>query len=339
MKAIIPCFTAMLAIGAATSTADAAVITVGAGGGYDFTTLAAAVGAAQANDDIRIAAGTYLNDFATVVIPLTIEGVGGPVVLQDTILIPNGKAILVIWADVTVRNITFSGAHVFDGNGAGIRAETGNLIVDGGTFLNNQDGILSAGDPTANITVLNSTFIGNGAGDGFTHAIYAGAIDTQTVANSTFAGTLVGHDIKSRAHVTVITNNVLDDGVSGTPSYAIDIPNGGVATITGNTITQGVNTNNPAMIAYGAEGDIYAVSSLFIANNTFVNTLPHGSVGIFNHTADVLAVLQNNTFIGVETPLRGPGGTPAPAPEPATASIFGLGLAGMAIRRRRAAVI
>ena len=242
MKAIIPCFTAILAIGAATSTADAAVITVGAGGGYDFTTLAAAVGAAQANDDIRIAAGTYLNDFATVMIPLTIEGVGGPVVLQDTVPIPNGKAILVTQADVTVRNITFSGAHVFDGNGAGIRAETGNLIVDGGTFLNNQDGILSASDPTANITVLNSTFIGNGAGDGFTHAIYAGAIDTLTVANSTFAGTLVGHDIKSRAHVTVITNNVLDDGVSGTPSYAIDIPNGGVATITGNTITQGVNT-------------------------------------------------------------------------------------------------
>ncbi len=52
----------------------AAIITVGAGGGYNFATLAAAVAAANANDNIRIAAGTYLNDFVTINVPLTIEG-------------------------------------------------------------------------------------------------------------------------------------------------------------------------------------------------------------------------------------------------------------------------
>ena len=60
--------------------------------------------------------------------------------------------------------------------------------------------------------------------------------------DSDFQGTLVGHDIKSRAALTTVTGNTLDDGVTGTTSYAIDISNGGVATITSNTITQGADT-------------------------------------------------------------------------------------------------
>jgi hypothetical protein len=107
--------------------ASAAVITVGTGGGYDFTTLSAAIAAAQANDNIRIAAGTYVNDFATINFPITIEGVGGIAVLEATVLIPNGKGILVTNANVTVRNLEFRNARVVDENGAGIRAQLGHL--------------------------------------------------------------------------------------------------------------------------------------------------------------------------------------------------------------------
>ena len=56
-----------------------------------------------------------------------------------------GKAIWVIAGDdVTVENITFSGARVPDQNGAGIRAEGKNLTVRSSRFYDNENGILAA---------------------------------------------------------------------------------------------------------------------------------------------------------------------------------------------------
>jgi len=110
--------------------AFAAVITVGTGGAYDFDSLAGAVATAQANDQIRIAAGIYVNDFAAIDIPLSIEGVGGIANLQATIPIPKHKAILISNADLSIRNIEFRGARVPDQDGAGIRAHAGDLIIE-----------------------------------------------------------------------------------------------------------------------------------------------------------------------------------------------------------------
>ncbi len=310
--------------------AHAAVVTVGAGAGYDFATLSSAIGAAQANDTINIAAGFYVNDFATINVPLIIQATGGIAVLDANIPIPNGKAILITNADVTIKNIEFRGAAVADANGAGIRVQAGNLIVDGSIFRDNQNGILAAPAAATTVTISNSTFDNNGqSGDGTTHGVYVGAIDALIISGSTFSGTIVGHDIKSRAANTIITDNILDDGVSGTTSYAIDISNGGVATISGNTITQGVNTQNPAMIAYAPEGGTYAINSLFVANNIFVNFLLSGSVGVFNHS-EVSALLQDNTFVNVTSPLLGPGeivnNNSTSVPEPTTLSLMGLAL-------------
>ncbi len=321
------------------ASAQGAVITVGAGGGYDHATLSAAIAAAQANDTISIAAGLYLNDFASITIPLTIQGTGGVAVLKASILIPNGKAFLITNANVTIRYLEFQGAAVTDENGAGIRAESGNLVVENSTFRDNENGILSAGNPTATITVTGSTFINNGlGGDGHTHGIYAGTISTLTVSDSTFAGTNIGHDIKSRAANTIVTNNILDDGVSGTTSYAIDIANAGVATITGNTITQGPNTDNKTMVSYGAEGT-QVTNSLNVANNNFVNFASPTTIGVFNHTS-VIALLTDNTFTNVTLPLVGPGQivtTPqASVPEPGAFLLLGLGLAGFVFLRRPA---
>jgi hypothetical protein len=38
----------------------------------------------------------------------------------------------------------------------------------------------------------------------------------------------------------------------GTPSYSIDLPNGGIANIEDNVIEQGPNSQNPYIIAYGS---------------------------------------------------------------------------------------
>lgn len=333
------------------SAAQAAVITVGSGGSY--ARLSDAIANAQANDEIQVAAGLYADDFATITVPLTIVGVGGLAVLQQVnAAIPNEKAILVTRADVTIRNLEFRDARVPDGNGAGIRHEVGDLTIIDSVFRNNQDGILAGNIAGADILVRGTSFIGNGAGDGQTHALYVNRIDSLTVEQSIFDGTLIGHDIKSRAAVTTVLDSILDDGVTGTASYAIDLSNGGVGRIIGNTITQGANTDNPSMIAYGPEGDLYSLSSLLVQNNTFINLRPGSSVGVANFTQTVSAQLCGNTFQNVATPLSGPGQIssqcddpgpgpdpgpdpgPTPVPAPGGLALFGLALGGLALLRR-----
>ena len=101
----------------------------------------------------------------------------------------------------------------------------------------------------------------NGAGDGITHNLYVNEIALLTITDSYFhdvnmpglqASDPAGHEIKSRAEDTVITNSRIFDLNSGA-SYSIDLPNGGNATITNNVIEQGPNTQNPYIIAYGEE--------------------------------------------------------------------------------------
>lgn len=325
-----------------------AVITVGVG--KDYATLNAAITNAQANDEIRIDAGVYINDYSTIIVPLTIVGVGGIAVLDANAPIPNGKAILVTRANVTIRNLEFRDASVPDRNGAGIRHELGDLTIEDGIFRNNEDGILGGDGATIDVVVRNSSFIDNGFGDGFTHGLYLNNIASLTVEDSDFSGTLVGHDIKSRAATTIVRNNILDDGVSGTTSYAIDISNCGIAEIVGNQIAQGPGTQNPSMVAYGAEGCTKAVNSLLVENNSFINTKPGTSIGVNNFSA-VVAVLRGNTFGGLATNLRGPGvfvgpgqdpdptdpTDPTAVPAPMSLALLGFGAAALAMFRRKPA--
>ena len=142
-----------------------------------------------------------------------------------------------------------------DGNGAAIRYEGGSLTLNNDYFHNNQDGMLAAADPNGTITINNSEFAFNGAGDGKTHNLYVNDIALLTITDSYFHDANVGHEIKSRAEDTVITNSRIFDLLS-TASYSIDLPNGGNATISNDVIEQGPNTQNPNIIAYGEEGSL-----------------------------------------------------------------------------------
>ena len=59
-----------------------AILTVGAGG--EFQTIAAAVAASQDGDTIDVAAGTYTNDFLEFSDSITLQAVGGMVVIDAT---------------------------------------------------------------------------------------------------------------------------------------------------------------------------------------------------------------------------------------------------------------
>ncbi|MHB1204648.1 MAG: hypothetical protein ACYCZX_03695, partial [Rhodospirillaceae bacterium] len=204
----------------------------------------------------------------------------------------------------------FDGARVREddgNNGTGIRGEAGNLNVDGCSFTNNQDGILGNAIPGAVVTVTNSTFNGNGANDGYSHGMYINEVAELVVTGSTFDGTKGGHDIKSRALVTTVTNSTLDDGVTGTTSYALDFPNGGVVTVDKVVVNQGTRTQNGAMVAYGAEGSLKAVNSLTVTNSTFTNQYRAPSAAAVYNFSSIPAKLANDDFQKVPIALRGPG--------------------------------
>ena len=302
-----------------------ATITVGSG--EQYSTISAAVAASSSGDTIDVDAGTYTNDFPTISQNLTLQAVGGAVTMVATQDPPNGKAIIDeggAGVNITINGFDLSGAQVPDGNGAGIRYEGGNLTLNNDTIRDNQDGLLSASDPNGTITINGSTVTNNGTGSGSTHNIYVGDIANLTVQNSTITAAAVGHDIKSRAENTTITNNTIEDGPNGTSSYEIDLPNGGNTNIQGNVIEKGPNAQNPTAISFGEEGSVHANSSLTVQNNTMLNDdTAHNTYAVVNDTGTT-ATVTGNSLYGWTTVASGPAtvsGNATLATEPALSSL------------------
>ena len=280
-----------------------ATLTVGANGTY--ATIAAAVAATSDGDTVLVQAGTYINDFFTISHKITLQSVGGIAYdIASGASPPNGKAIATVDTDATIDGFGFSGAVVGDGNGAGIRYEGGNLVVNNSVFWNNQDGILGAAIPGGTVLIENSEFSNNGTGDGFTHNIYIGNIASFTLKDSYVHDANGGHEVKSRAQVNTIEDNrIYDNNSDG--SYSIDLPNGGNDTVTGNTIEKGPNTPNFTTIHFGGEGTPYDGSQLLVSGNTVVNDNPFG-VLLTNQSGLSTVTATGNQFYGFTAPNNGP---------------------------------
>jgi hypothetical protein len=283
--------------------------TLTVGPGQQYSTISAAVAAASSGDTVDVEAGTYTNDFTTISRNITLQAVGGTVYMNATQSPPDGKAIIDeggSGVSVTIQGFDISGSQVSAGNGAAIRYEGGNLTLNNVNIHDNQEGLLSAADPNGNITISNSTFSSNGTGDGATHDIYVGAVNSLTVQNSTVTDADVGHEIKSRAANTTITGNTITDGPNGTSSYEIDLPNGGNATITGNVIEKGANAQNPNSISFGEEGNVYSSSSLNVSGNIMLNDDPSSSSTGVQNTTGVTASITGNQLYGWNSLVSGP---------------------------------
>lgn len=281
------------------------------GNGQEFKLPSAAITAAHSGDTVHIAAGQYF-DCATVPQDgLTIEGDGAGSVMTDKPC--GGKALLVITGkNVTVRNLTLQRARVPDGNGAGIRAEGGNLTVDGVHFVNNQDGILAGDNPGATMRVVGSEFVHNGScqnSGGCAHAIYVGGLVLLRIERTRFYDTREGHDIKSKAARTEIIDSTIEDGPDGTSSYLVDIPAGGSLVIEGSTLEKGPNAgNHSAAIVIGEEGVNQPTDQIIVRNNVFTNDMQQPTTFVRNLTATE-AQLSGNKLVGKVRPLEGDGST------------------------------
>lgn len=282
------------------------ILTVGAG--KQFSTISSAIAASQDGDIINVDAGTYTNDFAHITTDITLNAVGGMVHINATVPPPDGKAIFTTDGNITINGFEFSGAAVPDQNGAGIRMQTGDLTLTNCYFHDNENGVLTAADPNSDLVIDNCEFDHNGNGVGNTHNLYVGTINSLTITDSYFHDAVVGHEIKSRAANTTIINNRIQNE-DGSGSYNIDISNGGNVLIQGNVIEQSTNTQNPALIAYGAEGLLYSSNSLVINDNVIINNNDSPSDrALFNFTIDVIPIFTNNDVFGL-TSAQIPTGT------------------------------
>lgn len=283
------------------------------GPGHRYARPCQAIAAAKPGATIGIDAngnGTYDGDVCGwSTSGLTIAGYHGMAHIDAAGRNAQGKAIWVIAGDnTTIRNVELSGAAVPDNNGAGIRQEGANLTVVGCYFFQNQDGILAGDNPTSAIVVRDTQFGDNGAGDGYSHNFYINHVRSFTLEGSWSHDANVGHLVKSRALTNYILYNRIT-GQTGSDSYEIDLPNGGLAVVIGNVIQQGRNTQNPNILGYGEEGNLNTDSRLFVVNNTIVNDLGRGTAVMIGSAVTIPATVLNNVSVGSTTLIGQPGAT------------------------------
>jgi hypothetical protein len=244
-----------------------------------ITRVADALRVAADGDTIAVAGGTYRGDVAVITQRrLTIVGIGEQPVFDADGRHAEGKAIWVVRdGDIRIENIAFRGTRVPDGNGAGIRFENGRLTLHRCRFTDNQMGLLTSNNADSELAITDSEFADAPHNPGsLPHLLYVGRIGRFSIRGSLLRHGNVGHLLKSRARESTIVGNRLDDGRDGLASYEIDLPNGGIAEVTGNMLVQSPLTQNAVMLSYGAEGRPWDENRLTVAGNTFVNRRTEG---------------------------------------------------------------
>ncbi len=185
----------------------------------------------------------------------------------------DGKAALVLHGrGARVDGLIFQNLRVADGNAAGIRLETGNLMVVNSWFRNSEEGILSGDDPSSTVAIDHSTFSGLGRCDrglSCAHSVYFGNYRSVTVTHSRFERGMGGHYFKSRAALNVVADNSFDDSAGHTTNYMVDLCAGSSGRISGNVFVQGKDKeNHSALITVAAETRDHSSAGLVITNNS-----------------------------------------------------------------------
>lgn len=250
-------------------------------------------------DTVNIEAGVYPSDVARwQANDLLLRGVGGFAHLESNGLSYGDKAIWVIQGDRNrVEWIEFSECVVPDHNGAGIRLEGLGLTVQHCHFHHNEMGILCGEYHPCTVRVEYTEFDHHGYGDGYSHNVYIGNVDSLIFRFNYSHHADVGHELKSRAWVNVIEYNRIGNEADGTASREIDLPNGGQAYLIGNVIQQGLQSENNNMVGFGMEGLINpGPQELYAVNNTLVNEKVNGS--FFQAPAGVFFKACNNVLAG-----------------------------------------
>lgn len=217
-----------------------------------------------------------------------------------------GKATFVLRGQsATIDGIVFRNIRVADRNGAGIRLEKGDLDVVRSTFLDSEQGILTADDPGGSIRIERSTFAGLGGCPGgmCSHSIYIGDYGRLTVSRSRFERGTGGHYVKSRAAKIEVLDSSFDDSAGRETNYTIDLPNGATGLIARNTIVVGTNKeNHSAVIAVAPEARKNPSAGLAVEGND-VSIVPgagYGTTFVADWSREPLRIGANKLGAGVK---------------------------------------
>lgn len=274
-----------------------------AGPGGAPMSLADAVANAAEGDTIEMLPGEYRGALLIEKRKLTFRGTGKVVVQGD------GKpgADKALWTvrggDVVIEGLEFRGARSSDGSGAGVRQEGGRLTLRKTQLFDNEHGLMATNDDKAEITIDSCVF---GAAPkvvgGLHHLVNVGRIAKLSISGSRFQVGFEGHLIKTRAREALISYNFIHDGVRGGASYEIEFAVGGLATVIGNVIGQGAESQNPVALAYGTEGRAWERNELRVVHNTFVHYgwLPAWFMRVFDDRVgpDTKVYAVNNLLVG-----------------------------------------
>ena len=218
-----------------------------------------------------------------------------------------GKAALVLrGAGARVEGLVFQNMRVPDGNGAGIRLEQSDLAISDSLFRNSEQGILTADDPRATLSIDRSTFSRLGRCDRglcCAHSVYTGGYGRVVVARTRFEKGSGGHYLKSRAAEVDVRDNSFDDTQGTGTNYMIDLPAGATGRIANNLFVQGRDKENySALIAVAAENRENSSRGLTIENNRA--SLPQGigrtSAFVADWSGEPLAIGANELGAGIK---------------------------------------
>ena len=249
----------MLALVCMGSVAGVSAATLSVGPGKAYTTPCKAISKATNGDIIEIdGTATYTGDVCGIYANnLTIRGVNGRPKINAAGQNAMGKGTwVVIGAGTVIDNVEMFGAKVSDRNGAAIRLEGTGFTMRRSFLHDNENGILANSNAASNVLIENTEFGHNGYGDGQSHNLYIGNVNSLTFRYNYSHDANVGHNLKSRAKLNTISYNRFSSTVpgqpnstaSGQPSYEIDLPNAGTAYVIGNVIQQPASSHRPTRI-------------------------------------------------------------------------------------------
>ncbi|WP_332816730.1 right-handed parallel beta-helix repeat-containing protein [Sphingopyxis sp.] len=217
-----------------------------------------------------------------------------------------GKAALVLrGAGARVDGLVFQNMRVPDGNGAGIRLEKSDLDVVNSLFRGSEEGILTADDPAATLTIDRSTFSRLGRCDrglSCAHSVYTGAYGRVAVTRTRFEKGNGGHYLKTRAARVDINDNSFDDTQGKATNYMIDLPAGSTGRVVNNLLVQGRDKeNHSALIAVAAEARDNPSRGLVIEGNraSIPQDIGRKSVFVADWSGEALAIGPNELGPGL----------------------------------------
>lgn len=237
--------------------------------------LEEALAKAKDGDTIDLLSGDYPGGFVIENRRLTLRGMAGDkaAVFRGGAKPAAHKALLTVrGGEVRLENVEFRGARSTDGSGAGVRLEGGRLTLSRCLLYDNEHGLFATNDDKAEIVISASAF-GRAprVEGGLHHLLNVGRIARLEVTGTRFQQGFEGHLIKTRARENLISYNFIHDGLRGGASFAVDIANGGLATLVGNVIGQGADAQSQVSVAYASENRSWDSNRLVLAHNTFIN--------------------------------------------------------------------